>query len=239
MPRSLPRYGRLVLEDGELVGRTDDGRETGRFYIGPNGVTFEGELSMVQLKDPPALRMMAIQPDGNTKYAGRICFNRDRPDGSMDEIAFVAGGIAEDSQPGERRGQVTVSITRDNLEEPSVAQVWTSAYSFQEFGRRVIWSGIRRALTLWKFETPEPPVGTPPDPLPQPPSPPPGPTPPDPVVTERFLQAIEAEFGFPIDPGQRASALQGRTPLREVHDDMMARNNGEHRPELHPATAPY
>jgi hypothetical protein len=59
------------------------------------------------------------------------------------------------------------------------------------------------------------------------------------VVTERFLQAIEAEFGFPIDPGQRASALQGRTPLREVHDDMMARNNGEHRPELHPATAPY
>lgn len=159
MPQTIRRAGRLALDaTGDLVARTDGGREVGRFYVAGDEdyayLVYEGELTIFQDEDPSALRLLSRYA-GGCGAMGKLSFNRLRADDRQDEIGYVTVGTASDASPGERRGEASVHVVRANDEEPSLAHVWSSAYTAEEFGGVVLASRQSHGvLALGKFAPP-------------------------------------------------------------------------------------
>lgn len=161
----IRQTGDIRLEGGQLVFFNRRGDRVGRMLLGgPDGETLfiDGvEVTLCQEGDPTKLRFASRYSGAWRGASGGFSWNILR-DGSdiQDEIAFFIGGLAEDVQPGELKGQVQMSIRpgrditgdRDDLDEPRICQVWTSAYSQEMWGVRRMYTAVSGFLdNLWKF----------------------------------------------------------------------------------------
>lgn len=142
MANSIPKSGQLTLEDGELVARKADGEPCGRFYVGPDGVVFEGELTLFQANDPPKLRFASSYDDWRG-LMGAFSFNVVRPSGRQDEIVFVGGGLAEDVVAGELRGQIQWNVRGHGQDGPDTkvliaTEAATDQYGYHDHKMRIL-----------------------------------------------------------------------------------------------------
>ena len=123
---SLRHAGQWTLESGDRVARNSALSEVGRFYVGPQGVGFEGELTLFQEGDPPKLRLASRGGSGG----GGISFNVMRPDDIQEEIALVSASQAEQAAGAtDLRGQVKIMVRNRTTGEIEDQVVITPAYS--------------------------------------------------------------------------------------------------------------
>lgn len=152
----IQKKGRIILEDGELIVRRDDGQEFGRFMVGDDGLIFNGgELTIAQKGDPAAIRLMTQCVDGH-KGAGKFVWAVARSDGRGEEIGFVAGGLDDDVQvssagtPDQHRGKLQVNLRPHSATDPQPVVVWSQYRSQERFGFRTFYMAALKALgSLW------------------------------------------------------------------------------------------
>lgn len=151
MSRRIPRRGRLHLQDGELVAWTDTDEIVGRIFVGPDGLTIQGELTVWQDEDPPKMRFASHYQSWRGAL-GAISFNVVREDGKQEEVGWCRGSLAEDAQPGELRGQLDVYLRQDAGAEPVPVLILSDAYTREESGTRRLRVYVRQLVKhLWKF----------------------------------------------------------------------------------------
>lgn len=206
-----------VIDDSVDVIRIE--RPWGAIVITNNEVTIESVVD-----DPPGLRLHS-----KSDSLGKVSFAKIRADGSADEYALVQGKKDERTRGRDDLscGELTVHIKGPERAtgDDGMRPVFTALHDY-------VWvKGINGAA-------PDPPVLV----LPAPP--PPETTPGDgftPAQRLQFVSAIGHEFGFPPDPQSAARYIaQGHSPsFKELHDDMLPRNNGQHDVSRHHPDAPY
>lgn len=141
----IPKKGRVLLRDGELIFERDDGQEFGRVYVGPDGAVYNGgEVGIAQKGDPAALNLIST---ADQPMSGKLSFQHLRSDGRGIEVAYIGGGRTEDSSPGAMRGQIGVFVANGQEGQREMAFVATSHGTP---GR--VWSGLKNfAGWMWKF----------------------------------------------------------------------------------------
>lgn len=141
----IPKKGRVLLRDDELIFEGDNGQEFGRIYVGPDGAVYNGgEFGIAQKGDPAALNLISTS---DQPMAGKLSFQHLRSDGRGIEVAYLGGGRTEDSQPGAMRGQLGGFIANGQEGQREMAFIATSHGTP---GR--VWTGLKNFVGwMWKF----------------------------------------------------------------------------------------
>jgi len=95
------RAKRLELVDDSGVVRSV-------LYGDGTGGTIEGELTIMQVDDPPKIRLASNMNPGQSSGGGAISFNRIRPDGAQEEIFLITAHVAEGYEAESNAGQLNL-----------------------------------------------------------------------------------------------------------------------------------
>lgn len=159
----LPRTGRISLTpDGDLEVRHDNGQLAGVFWCCAGGLAYEGEVTLTQYDDPPALRFVNVGRSQPRAALGKLSWNviRAGTDDVQEEVAFFKGAISEDVEDfADYRGQMEYRVRTDTAGEPILAMIISDAYTLAEYGVRKLRVYVRTLYTtlgdfgnLWKWQ---------------------------------------------------------------------------------------
>lgn len=167
---SIPVVGAIKLEDGVLRFYNQHNEVCGELYVGSQGAVYEqvvgkGEFTFLQVDDPPSVKLCSMDQNGDAKHLklGKVSYGLMRHDGIAEEMAYISGATAEDSnfREGDLRGQLEMFIRPDTTVDAQQVFVATTSYSEElaiggidpRTGVRRIWTGLRNVLLgLWKFD---------------------------------------------------------------------------------------
>jgi len=178
------------------------------------------------IDDPPKWRLAST-----TGSLGAVSWSILNPDGSLNELVLLQGKKDERTR---HRSDVNYGEMTLHLKAPPRFPGDDGMILVGLFLHDYVWL---RHLAIGGFANP-PPIDLPP---------PVETVPPAPVCNTsertRQLDRINSEFvpwGITIDGDAYAAYASCRhANLKEVHDDVVVRNNGDHDPSVHPIDAPY